>query len=210
MRERSEEKAENKKRPDVDKYHVTVLRRSFVCVKISYLGSLSFSLSKGRKGKKLSLSKNSILWERKRVAQQIEISSFSSIWWRSKLLQRCCKNTHFFVCWIIIVIIFSSCYGLSGESLGLWIFHDVEFSLNDSIHAGFLRRELIRGCGSEVKLILTFLVNWFMVSFCLMILLIGFYFILIMYFILPFEIVKLLPFFYGLIVHLFLWFHCNL
>lgn len=33
-----------------------------------------------------------------------------------------------------------------------------------------------------------------MVSFCLMILLIGFYFILIMYFILPFEIVKLLPF----------------
>ena len=43
--ERSEEKAENKKRPDVDKFHVTVLRRSFVCVKISYLGSLSFSLS---------------------------------------------------------------------------------------------------------------------------------------------------------------------
>lgn len=45
-RERSGEKAENKKRPDVDKFHVTVLRRSFVCVKISYLGSLSFSLSK--------------------------------------------------------------------------------------------------------------------------------------------------------------------
>lgn len=45
-RERSEEKAENKKRPDVDKFNVTVLRRSFVCVKISYLGSLSFSLSK--------------------------------------------------------------------------------------------------------------------------------------------------------------------
>lgn len=44
-RERSEEKAENKKRPDVDKFHVTVLRRSFVCVKISYLGSLSLSLS---------------------------------------------------------------------------------------------------------------------------------------------------------------------
>lgn len=44
-RERSEEKAENKKRPDVDKFHVTVLRRSFVCVKISYLGSLSFFLS---------------------------------------------------------------------------------------------------------------------------------------------------------------------
>lgn len=30
--ERSEEKAENKKRPDVDKFHVTVLRRPFVCV----------------------------------------------------------------------------------------------------------------------------------------------------------------------------------
>lgn len=43
MRERSEEKAENKKRPDVDKFHVTVVRRSFVFV-ISYLGSLSFSL----------------------------------------------------------------------------------------------------------------------------------------------------------------------
>lgn len=55
--ERSEEKAENKKRPDVDKFHVTVLRRSFVCVKISYLGSLSFSLSlskrERRKKKKL-------------------------------------------------------------------------------------------------------------------------------------------------------------
>lgn len=45
-RERSEEKAENKKRPDVDKFHVTVLGRSFVCVKISYLGSLSFLFSK--------------------------------------------------------------------------------------------------------------------------------------------------------------------
>ena len=41
-RERSKEKAENIKRPDVDKFNVTVLRRSFVCaVKISYLGSLS-------------------------------------------------------------------------------------------------------------------------------------------------------------------------
>lgn len=47
--ERREEKAENKKRPDVDKFHVTVLRRSFVCVKISYLGSLS--LSKKNKNK---------------------------------------------------------------------------------------------------------------------------------------------------------------
>lgn len=111
MRERSEEKAENKKRPDVDKYHVTVLRRSFVCVKISYLGSLSFSLSL-KEEKEKTLSKNSILWERKRVAQQIEISSFSSIWWRSKLLHWCCKNTHFFVCWIIIVIIFFRCFGL--------------------------------------------------------------------------------------------------
>jgi len=50
-RERSDEKAENKKRPDVDKFHVTVLRRSFVCEKISYLGSLSLkmflSLKKG-------------------------------------------------------------------------------------------------------------------------------------------------------------------
>jgi len=46
-RERSDRKAENKKRPDVDKFHVTVLRRSFVnvCVKISYLGSLSLFLS---------------------------------------------------------------------------------------------------------------------------------------------------------------------
>jgi hypothetical protein len=42
-RERSEEKAENIKRPDVDKFHVTVLRRSFVFVRrdFSYLGSLS-------------------------------------------------------------------------------------------------------------------------------------------------------------------------
>jgi hypothetical protein len=31
-RERSDRKAENKKRPDVDKFHVTVLRRSFVYV----------------------------------------------------------------------------------------------------------------------------------------------------------------------------------
>ena len=45
-REKSEEKAENKKRPDVDKFYVTVLRRSFVCVKISYLGSLFLSLKK--------------------------------------------------------------------------------------------------------------------------------------------------------------------
>lgn len=37
-------KQRNKKRPDVDKFYVTVLRRSFVCVKIAHLGSLSFSL----------------------------------------------------------------------------------------------------------------------------------------------------------------------
>ena len=44
-RERSDRKAENKKRPDVDKFHVTVLRRSFVnvCVKISYLSWISLS-----------------------------------------------------------------------------------------------------------------------------------------------------------------------
>lgn len=54
-RERSEEKAENKKRPDVDKFHVTVLRRSFVCVKISYLGSLSLKRKK-KQGKINSFS----------------------------------------------------------------------------------------------------------------------------------------------------------
>lgn len=92
-RERSKEKAENIKRPDVDKFHVTVLRRSFVCVKISYLGSLSLKMF-------LSLKKRSILsspyclcsWERYRERkrrrrsgwpQQIEISSFSSTRWRS-------------------------------------------------------------------------------------------------------------------------------
>lgn len=155
--------------------------------------SLFLSLSKGRKGKKLSLQK--LFFERERewpsrsksppfLQSGDDLSSFNGVANTPTLL----------FCWIIIVIICFSCFGLSGESMGLWIFHDVEFLLNDSIHAGFLRREVIRGCGSEVKLIFTFLLNWFMVSFCLMILLIGFYFILIMYFILPFEIVKLLPF----------------
>lgn len=61
VREKSEEKAENKKRPDVDKFHVTVLRRSFVCVKISYLGSLSPSPSLSLKRPSLSLSSASPL-----------------------------------------------------------------------------------------------------------------------------------------------------
>ena len=62
-REKGREKAENKKRPDVDKFHVTVLGRSFVCVKISYLGSLSHSLSSINKNTiSLTKNKNSILF----------------------------------------------------------------------------------------------------------------------------------------------------
>lgn len=45
-RERSDRKAENKKRPDVDKFHVTVFIRSFVLRFLISDLSLSLSLSK--------------------------------------------------------------------------------------------------------------------------------------------------------------------
>ena len=119
---------------------------------------LSLSLSLKEEKEKNSLSPKTLFFEREREwPSRSKSPPFLQSGDDLSFLQRCCKNTHFFVCWIIIVIILSSCFGLSGESLGLWIFHDVEFSLNDSIHAGFLRGELIRGCGSEVKLIFYFL-----------------------------------------------------
>lgn len=48
------EKAENKKRPDIDKFYVTC--SSLVCVKISYLGSLILSLKKINSPLSFSLS----------------------------------------------------------------------------------------------------------------------------------------------------------
>lgn len=55
QREKYKENAENKKGPDVDKFHVTVLRRSFVCVK-DFLSGISLSLSLSNDSLSLSLS----------------------------------------------------------------------------------------------------------------------------------------------------------
>jgi len=136
----------------------------------------------------LSLKKRSILSspycvcvverERKRRRsgwpQQIEISSFSSTWWRSKLLQWCCYYTLFAILSYKIVIGFSSSYPFGLQIVGVQ--KDSEFlSLSLSLSLILLVpwmveslwdswEEVFRGCGSEVNLLILSL-DFFIINF---------------------------------------------